>query len=75
VRYSTRSAVSRSETDNTNFRIRAADILQEMNFDEPKLVNAPICINGNWFLPATAGQSEQLDALWAEGRDPHSTAQ
>ncbi len=66
MHYSTRSVRGRSETDNTNFKVRPKDLLQEIIVDDVNPLSAPVRINGKWFLPATKGQSEQLDSLWEE---------
>ena len=46
--------------------LQPAGFLQDLKAPEIKLLREPIRINGKWFLPATPGQSEQLDLYWAE---------
>jgi hypothetical protein len=63
VLYSTRTVIRASHSDLT---VKPKDILQQLTDDDLTLLATPICINGQWFLPATKGQSEQLDGLWED---------
>jgi len=63
VPYSTRTVIRASHSD---LAVKPKDILQQLTEDNLTLLSAPICINGQWFLPATKGQSEQLDDLWKD---------
>src|SRR5882757_6736511 len=73
VRYSTRTIRRASHIEPSDFTVKPKDVLQQLTQDDLSLLNAPVCINGKWFLPATRGQSEQLDALWEDARpEPHA---
>jgi len=74
VPYSTRTILSASHIEPSNFTVKPRDVLQQLTQDDLSLLTAPVCINGKWFLPATKGQSEQLDALWEDARDPEPPA-
>jgi hypothetical protein len=57
IRYEIRKPVSTLEFE----------LLQSLDADGVCVRTAPVRINGTWFLPATAGQTDQIEAEWLGG--------